>query len=101
MDIQTLRLFRAVAGGATVTGTAARGRLSQPGLSRALRRLEHEAGAELLRRSGRVLRLTPAGHAFMRHVEGALDQLDQGLREVGEIVAPGTGVVPLAFLHTF
>ncbi|MCR6482518.1 LysR family transcriptional regulator [Amycolatopsis sp. OK19-0408] len=101
MDVQTLRLFREVAGGATVTETAARGHLTQPALSRALRRLEHEAGAELFRRSGRVLRLTPAGHAFKRHVEAALDQLDQGLREVGEIVAPGTGVVPLAFLHTF
>ncbi|WP_103354290.1 LysR family transcriptional regulator [Amycolatopsis sp. CA-128772] len=101
MDVETLRLFREVAAGATVTETAARGHLTQPALSRALRRLERDAGAELFRRSGRVLRLTPAGHAFRRHVELVLDQLDQGLREVGEIVAPGTGVVPLAFLHTF
>ncbi|MEV5716671.1 LysR family transcriptional regulator [Amycolatopsis mediterranei] len=101
MDVQTLRLFREVAAGATVTETAARAHLTQPALSRALRRLEHDAGAELFRRSGRVLRLTPAGHAFQRHVDLALDQLDQGLREVGEIVAPDTGVVPLAFLHTF
>ncbi|RSD07451.1 LysR family transcriptional regulator [Amycolatopsis eburnea] len=101
MDVQTLRLFREVAGGATVTETAAGAHLTQPALSRALRRLEHEAGAELFRRSGRLLRLTPAGHAFKRHVDLVLDQLDQGLREVGEIVAPGTGVVPLAFLHTF
>ncbi|MET8850997.1 LysR family transcriptional regulator [Amycolatopsis sp. NPDC004625] len=101
MDIETLRLFREVAAGATVTETAARGHLTQPALSRALRRLERDAGAELFRRSGRVLRLTPAGHAFRRHADLVLDQLDQGLREVGEIVAPGTGVVPLAFLHTF
>ncbi|MEV7041586.1 LysR family transcriptional regulator [Amycolatopsis sp. NPDC051061] len=101
MDVQTLRLFREVAAGATVTETAAGAHLTQPALSRALRRLEHDAGAELFRRSGRVLRLTPAGHAFKRHVDLVLDQLDQGLREVGEIVAPGTGVVPLAFLHTF
>lgn len=101
MDIETLRLFREVAAGATVTETAARAHLTQPALSRALRRLERDAGAELFRRSGRVLRLTPAGHAFRRHAELVLDQLDQGLREVGEIVAPGTGVVPLAFLHTF
>ncbi|SFW83191.1 LysR family transcriptional regulator [Amycolatopsis australiensis] len=101
MDVQTLRLFRAVAGGATVTETAAAAHLTQPALSRALRRLEREAGAELFRRSGRLLRLTPAGHAFQRRAGIALDQLDQGLREVGEIVAPGAGIVPLAFLHTF
>lgn len=96
-----LRLFREVADGATVTETAARAHLTQPALSRALRRLEHDAGAALFRRSGRLLRLTPAGHAFKRHVDLVLDQLDQGLREVGELVAPDTGVVPLAFLHTF
>src|SRR3569833_3847544 len=101
MDVQTLRLFREVAGGATVTETAAGAHLTLPALSRALRRLEHDAGAELFRRSGRVLRLTPAGHAVRRHVDLVLDQLDQGLREVAEIVDPGTGVVPLAFLHTF
>jgi len=44
---------------------------------------------------------TRAEHAIKRHVDLVLDQLDQGLREVGEIVAPGTGGVPLAFLHTF
>src|SRR3954471_7079325 len=79
MDVQTLRLFREVAGGATVTETAAGAHLTQPALSRALRRLEHDAGAELFRRSGRLLRLTPAGHAFKRHVDAVLDQLDQGL----------------------
>jgi len=46
MDVQTLRLFRDVAEGATVTETAARAHLTQPALSRALRRLEHDAGAE-------------------------------------------------------
>ncbi|WP_410632457.1 LysR family transcriptional regulator [Amycolatopsis sp. cmx-4-83] len=101
MDVQMLRLFREVAGGATVTETAAGAHLTQPALSRALRRLEHEAGAELFRRSGRLLRLTPAGHVFKRHAGLVLDQLDQGLREVADIVAPGAGVVPLAFLHTF
>ncbi|WP_410674209.1 LysR family transcriptional regulator [Amycolatopsis sp. cmx-4-68] len=101
MEVQTLRLFREVAGGATVTETAARAHLTQPALSRALHRLERDAGAALFRRSGRVLRLTPAGHVFRRHVDAVLDRLDLGLREVGELVAPDTGVVPLAFLHTF
>lgn len=100
MDLGVLRLFRQVASGATVTDTAARARLTQPALSRALRRVEREVGAELFQRAGRTLRLTPAGHAFAAHVEAVLDRYDQGVRDVRERVDPDAGTVPLAFLHT-
>ncbi|MFL6126142.1 LysR family transcriptional regulator [Actinophytocola sp.] len=46
--VPALRLFRQVASGATVTDTGTRARLTQPALSRALRRAEREVGAELL-----------------------------------------------------
>lgn len=95
-----LRLFRQVASGATVTDTAARARLTQPALSRALRRVEREVGADLFQRAGRTLRLTPAGHVFAAHVDAVLDRYDQGVREVRELVDPDAGTVPLAFLHT-
>jgi DNA-binding transcriptional LysR family regulator len=100
MDLAVLRLFRQVASGATVTDTAARARLTQPALSRALRRVEREVGAELFQRAGRTLRLTPAGHAFKEHADAVLDRYDQGIRDVRELVNPDAGTVPLAFLHT-
>jgi DNA-binding transcriptional LysR family regulator len=100
MDLSVLRLFQQVANGATVTDTAARARLTQPALSRALRRLEHEVGATLFQRAGRTLRLTPAGHAFTAHAEAVLDRYDQGVREVRDLVDPDAGTIPLAFLHT-
>lgn len=100
MDLAVLRLFRQVASGATVTDTAARARLTQPALSRALRRVEREVGTELFQRAGRTLRLTPAGHAFAEHVDALLDRYDQGVRDVRELVDPDAGTVPLAFLHT-
>lgn len=100
MDLSVLRLFRQVAGGATVTDTAAAARLTQPALSRALRRVEREVGVELFQRAGRTLRLTPAGHAFASHVDAVLDRYDQGVRDVRELVDPDAGTVPLAFLHT-
>jgi DNA-binding transcriptional LysR family regulator len=100
MEVQVLRCFVAVADGATVTRAAADAHMTQPALSRALRRLEHEAGAELFQQVGRVLRLTPAGRAFRQHAEAALDHLDRGLRAVHETVSPESGLVPLAFLHS-
>lgn len=101
MDLHVLRLFQEVARGATVTDTAARARLTQPALSRALHRIEREAGAQLLQRSGRALRLTPAGHAFAGHVDAILERYDEGLRAIAEAVDPEAGLIPLAFLHTF
>ena len=100
MDVQVLRSFRAVAEGATVTQAAAEAHLTQPALSRALRRLEREVGAELFQQVGRVLRLTPAGEVFKEHVDAVLDRLDHGLRAVRETVSPESGLIPLAFLHS-
>lgn len=57
-------------------------------------------GTDLFARSGRTLRLTPAGHVFATHADAVLDRYDQGLRAVRELVDPDAGVVPLAFLHT-
>ncbi|MGW4317780.1 LysR family transcriptional regulator [Streptomyces sp. NPDC004684] len=100
MDLQVLRAFQAVAEGITVTEAAARARITQPALSRALRRLEEEVGAELLQRVGRLLRPTPAGRVFKEYVDAALDSYDRGRRAVAEVVDPEAGVVSLAFLHT-
>lgn len=100
MDVQVLRCFVAVADGVTVTQAAEEAHMTQPALSRALRRLEHEVGAELFQQVGRVLRLTPAGRAFKEHADAALERLDRGLRAVQETVAPEAGLIPLAFLHS-
>ncbi|MGW7379171.1 LysR family transcriptional regulator [Streptomyces sp. NPDC054794] len=100
MDLQVLRSFQAVAGGATVTDAAADAHITQPALSRALNRLESEVGAELFHRVGRVLQLTPAGRVFKEYVDAVLDSYDRGLRAVAEVVDPDAGVVSLAFLHT-
>ena len=101
MEVQVLRWFQAVADGATVTETAELSHISQPALSRALARIERELGTPLLHRSGRVLRLTPAGQIFKSHVDQVLDRYDDGLRAVAQFVDPETGLVPLSFLHTF
>jgi len=97
MDTDALRWFQLVADGATVTEVSELEGLSQPGVSRALARLEAEVGTALLHRSGRTLRMTRAGSVFKRHVDALLHQLDDGLAAVNEILEPDTGTVALAF----
>jgi LysR family transcriptional activator of glutamate synthase operon len=97
VDTNSLRWFQLVADGVTVTEVSELEQVSQPGVSRALARLEAEVGTPLLRRSGRVLRMTQAGAAFKNHVDSMLHQLDDGLAAVSELVDPETGTVRLAF----
>lgn len=100
MDTNVLRWFQLVADGATVTEVSELEWTSQPGVSRALARLSEEVGAPLLRREGRVLRLTHAGATFKHHVDAMLHQLDDGLAEVAQLMDPESGVVTVAFPHS-
>ena len=99
MDMETdaLRWFQQVADGVTVTEVADLYMVSQPGVSRALARLEDEVGTPLLLKSGRVLRPTHARSVFKRHVDSFMHGLDDGLADVYELVAPETGTVTIAF----
>lgn len=97
MDTETLRWFQLVTDGTTVTEVADVFGVSQPGVSRALARVEAEVGVPLLHRTGRFLRPTHAGAVFKRHVDAVLHHLDDGLASVAELVDPETGTVTLAF----
>jgi LysR family transcriptional activator of glutamate synthase operon len=97
MDTDALRWFQQVADGVTVTEVADSYRVSQPGVSRALARLEDELGTPLLRKTGRLLRPTYAGTVFKRHIDSVLHGLDDGVAAVNELVDPETGTVAVAF----
>src|SRR5688572_19123704 len=97
METRDLRWFQQVADGITLTELSEVEGTTQPGVSRALARLEQEVGTALLHRSGRTLRMTHAGAAFKRHVDRLLHELDDGLAAVHQLVDPETGTVTLAF----
>jgi LysR family hca operon transcriptional activator len=77
MELRHLRYFIAVVEEGSLT-TAAELRLhtSQPSLSRQIRDLEYQVGAELLSRSVHGVEPTAAGRAFLDHARLALAQVD-------------------------
>lgn len=97
METDVLRWFQQVADGVTVTEVAAMYTISQPAVSRALARLEHDVGTPLLLKSGRTLRPTHAGSIFKGHVDAVMHRLDDGLAALDELAAPETGTVTVAF----
>jgi LysR family hca operon transcriptional activator len=75
MELRHLRYFVAVADAGSLTLAAEETlHTAQPSLSRQIRDLEYEVGAELLTRSARGVALTPAGEAFLQHARLALAQ---------------------------
>ena len=70
MDIRQLKYFIALVETSNFTQASKKLYISQPALTKSLKLLEEELGAELIERNRRSLRTTDAGRAFYR---GALD----------------------------
>src|ERR1700737_5502902 len=79
MELRHLRYFVAVAEAGSLTVAAERIlHTSQPSLSRQIRDLEEEVGAQLLTRSAHGIELTPAGRAFLDHARLVLSHVEAG-----------------------
>ena len=99
MELRHLRYFIAVVEEGSLT-TAAELRLhtSQPSLSRQIRDLECQVGAELLSRSVHGVELTAAGKAFLDHARLALAQLDAAVEAARRAAQPARKTFAVGFL---
>src|ERR1700736_5394737 len=98
MELRHLRYFVAVVEEGSLT-TAAEKRLhtSQPSLSRQMRDLEDEVGADLLFRSVHGVELTAAGQAFLDHARLALAQVDAAVEAARRAAQPGKQTFAIGF----
>jgi len=69
--------------------------VTQPALSARLKSLESQVGAQLFVRTGRGVRLSEAGHAFLPYAQRALEAVSEGHRLVGEVARGGAGELAL------
>ncbi|MEU2794899.1 LysR family transcriptional regulator [Streptomyces sp. NPDC007117] len=76
MEMHQLRYFAAIVDEGTFTAAAHRLHVSQSGISTQVAKLELELGQQLLYRSGRRIRLTPAGEAVLPLAKNALATLE-------------------------
>jgi LysR family hca operon transcriptional activator len=99
MELRHLRYFVAVAETGSLT-VAAEQRLhtSQPSLSRQIRDLEDEVGAQLLTRRARGIELTPAGRAFLEHARLVLSQVEAAGAAARGVAHPSKPCFTMGFL---
>jgi LysR family transcriptional regulator, hca operon transcriptional activator len=99
MELRHLRYFVAVAETGSLSEAAER-RLhtAQPSLSRQIRDLEHEVGAELLSRSVHGVELTAAGKAFLGHARLALMHADAAVETARRAAEPARKTFTIGFL---
>jgi len=99
MELRHLRYFVAVAEAGSLTVAAEQKlRTSQPSLSRQIRNLEDEVGAQLLRRSARGIELTPAGRTFLDHARVALSQVEAAGEAARRVAHPAKPCFAMGFL---
>ncbi|MDR7303715.1 LysR substrate-binding domain-containing protein [Haloactinomyces albus] len=79
---------------------AERLRMTQPPLSRHIQQLERELRTQLLDRSSRAVRLTPAGHAFLQDARNLLHEAENATLSVRRVTSGEAGVVRVGFTAT-
>ncbi|MGW7440620.1 LysR substrate-binding domain-containing protein [Streptomyces sp. NPDC054849] len=84
LDVRRLRLLRELARRGTIAAVAEALSFSPSAVSQQLGVLEREAGLPLLERTGRRVRLTPAGQNLVRHAEAVLERLEQADADLAE-----------------
>jgi LysR family hca operon transcriptional activator len=99
VELRHLRYFIAVAEEGSLTVAAER-RLhtAQPSLSRQMRDLEYEVGAQLMVRSARGIELTAAGRVFLDHARLALAQVEAAREAARRAAEPSKPSFALGFL---
>lgn len=98
MELRHLRYFDAVATELSFSRAAEKLHIAQPPLSRQIRQLEDELGAELFDRSARPLALTPAGRYFHTQVVQSLNRIQEAARATRRIAEGHQGWFGIGFV---
>jgi len=99
VELRHLRYFIAVAEeGSLKLAAEKRLHTAQPSLSRQIRDLEYEVGAQLLQRSARGVALTDAGRAFLDHARLSLAHAEAAAEAARRAAQPARPVFAVGFL---
>jgi LysR family transcriptional regulator, low CO2-responsive transcriptional regulator len=100
ITVTQLNAFLAVVRGGSVTAAADQLIVTQPSVSSALAALGRELGCELFERSGRGIRLSDAGRAFVPYAADIIGLLESGRQAAREAAAVAARRLQIAAVTT-
>ena len=96
MELRHIRYFIAVAENMSISRAAQELLIAQPPLSRQIRDLEDELGADLFERTPQGLRITPEGNAFLQYARQIMDLAERSRIHVFEMAKGIQGTIDIA-----
>ena len=100
VELRELPIFLALAEELHFGRTGERLRISQPGVSEAVRSLEEHLGGRLFERTSRRISLTPPGRELRRKAGPIIGELERALAEASDIAAGTGGQLRVGFTAT-
>lgn len=97
MELRHLRYFIATAEEENVSLAASKLHISQPAISRQIHDLEYEIGFQLFERSGKALKLTEAGRAFLVDAKELLRSADAAVKNARAISSGALGELHVGY----
>jgi len=91
LDAARLHVFREVVQRGSLSAAAEALSFTQPAVSRQIAALEREAGAQLLERTPRGIRLTEAGRVLLGHAQAILDRMATARAQVEAVAGLAAG----------
>src|SRR3982751_5023687 len=100
LDVKRMRILKEVADRGSFSAAAEALSYTQSAVSQQIAALEREAGAQLVTRGSRGIKLTEAGEALVRHADAILTRLADAEAELGAIAGLRGGRLRLAAFPT-
>src|SRR5919202_1813146 len=100
LDATRLNVFREVVQRGSLSAAAEALSFTQPAVSRQIAALEREAGAQLLERTPRGIRLTEAGRVLLGHAEAILDRMAAARAQVESVAGLAAGRLRIGAFQT-
>jgi DNA-binding transcriptional LysR family regulator len=100
LSLRQIQYFIATSEAGKLSLAASQLGVSQSAVTEAIKALEHETGAELLRRTSRGIELTPAGNEFLRHARSVVAAVAEATQAPRQARSGVSGSFSLAMTYT-
>lgn len=85
LELLHLKYFQNVANTEHLTKSSEKLHVAQPALSKIIKNLEEELGAELFDRIGRNIKLNTYGKIFLKHVDQLFYEIEVGVQKIEDL----------------